>query len=131
MDKFFHLCKTGYFKGMLFHRVVKNFMAQAGNSQRVEAAEDWMLDMKPQNELMSTKHEAFMLGTSKDIHANKGFDLFITTAPIPDLNDKLVVFGQVIKGEDVVQEIEEVDTDKLYRPKSPIGIVNISLRRQR
>ncbi|PIA61099.1 hypothetical protein AQUCO_00300545v1 [Aquilegia coerulea] len=88
---------------MLFHRVIKNFVVQAGNSQRVEAAEDWILDVKPQNELMSTKHEAFMLGTSKDIHANKGFDLFITTAPIPDLNDKLVVFGQVIKGEDVVQ----------------------------
>ncbi|PIA61064.1 hypothetical protein AQUCO_00300524v1 [Aquilegia coerulea] len=116
---------------MLFHRVIKNFVVQAGNSQRVEAAEDWMLDVKPQNELMSTKHGAFMLGTSKDIYANKGLDLFITTAPIPDLNDKLVVFGQVIKGEDVVQEIEEVDTDKLYQLKSPIGIVNVSLRRQR
>lgn len=43
-----------------------------------------------------------MLGTSrnKDI---KGFELFITTAPIPDLNDKLIVFGRAIKGEDVVQ----------------------------
>lgn len=52
------------------------------------------------------KHEAFMLGTSKGKRSNKGFDLFITTAPIPDLNEKLIVFGQVIKGEDVVQVIE-------------------------
>jgi len=51
------------------------------------------------------KHEAFMLGTSKGKHTNKGFDLFITTAPIPDLNEKLIVFGQVVKGEDVVQVI--------------------------
>ena len=36
-------------------------------------------------------------------HTNKGFDIFITTAPIPDLNEKLIVFGRVIKGEDVVQ----------------------------
>lgn len=43
-----------------------------------------------------------MVGTAKN-HNNKGFDLFITTAPIPDLTDKLVVFGRVIKGEDVVQ----------------------------
>jgi len=52
------------------------------------------------------KHEAFMLGTSKGKHNHKGFDLFITTAPIPDLNEKLIVFGQVIKGEDVVQVTE-------------------------
>lgn len=52
------------------------------------------------------KHEAFMLGTSKGKHTNKGFDLFITTAPIPDLNEKLIVFGQVVRGEDVVQVTE-------------------------
>lgn len=51
----------------------------------------------------SPKHEAFMLGTSKTRLDSKGFDLFITTAPIPDMNDKLTVFGRVIKGEDVVQ----------------------------
>lgn len=44
-----------------------------------------------------------MLGTSKAKPNNKEFELFITTAPIPDLNDKLIVFGRVIKGQDVVQ----------------------------
>lgn len=44
-----------------------------------------------------------MLGTSKTRQYSQGFELFITTAPIPDLNDKLIVFGRVIKGEDVVQ----------------------------
>jgi len=44
-----------------------------------------------------------MLGTSKAKHDGRGFDIFITTAPIPDLNDKINVFGRVIKGEDVVQ----------------------------
>lgn len=53
----------------------------------------------------SMQHEAFMLGTSKGEHFNKRFDLFITTAPIPDLNEKLIVFGRVVKGEDVVQVI--------------------------
>lgn len=46
-----------------------------------------------------------MLGTSKVKHEKEGFELFITTAPIPDLNEKLNVFGRVIKGEDVVQVI--------------------------
>ena len=44
-----------------------------------------------------------MLGTLKSKQDGKKFELFITTAPIPDLNDKLIVFGRVIKGEDVVQ----------------------------
>lgn len=53
--------------------------------------------------IFSPKHEAFMLGTTKSVSDSKGFELFITTAPIPDLNDKLIVFGSVVKGEDVVQ----------------------------
>lgn len=53
--------------------------------------------------MFSLKHEAFMLGTSKVKHEGGGFDLFITTAPILDLNDKINVFGRVIKGEEVVQ----------------------------
>ena len=44
-----------------------------------------------------------MLGTAKGKRDNKGFELFITTAPIPNLNEKVIVFGRVIKGEDVVQ----------------------------
>lgn len=44
-----------------------------------------------------------MLGTSKAKRDGGKFDLFITTAPIPDLNDKINVFGRVVKGEDVVQ----------------------------
>lgn len=44
-----------------------------------------------------------MLGTSKVKQGSKEFQLFITTAPIPDLSDNLIVFGRVVKGEDIVQ----------------------------
>ncbi|RZC56213.1 hypothetical protein C5167_015067 [Papaver somniferum] len=127
LTKWFHSQK-GHFKGMAFHRVIKNYVIQGGDSQTLGSAEDWTLSGKHPSEL-SLKHEAFMLGTSKLKHDNKGFELFITTAPIPDLNEKLIVFGRVVKGEDVIQEIEEVDTDEHYRPKSPIGIVDVTLKR--
>ncbi|KAF9619844.1 hypothetical protein IFM89_009595 [Coptis chinensis] len=131
VDSFLDLCQKGHFKGMLFQRVIKNYVIQAGDFQRLGAAEDWTSKSKPHGQFPnSLKHEAFMLGTSKAKHDTKGFELFITTAPIPDLNDKLIVFGRVIKGEDVVQEIEEVDTDERYRPKSPIGIINVTLRHE-
>ncbi|GAV70860.1 Pro_isomerase domain-containing protein [Cephalotus follicularis] len=128
VDKFLDLCQKGHFKGMPFHHVIKNYVIQGGNFQGLGAAEDWTSKVRLHSQLAtSPKHDAFMLGTlkTKDI---KGFELFITTAPIPDLSDNLVVFGRVVKGQDVVQEIEEVDTDEHYRPKSPIRIINVTLK---
>ncbi|KAG0477260.1 hypothetical protein HPP92_014101 [Vanilla planifolia] len=131
VDKFLDLCQKGYFRGLRFHRVVKHFVIQGGEPQDLAAVKEWTFLGKPHGALeMSPKHEAFMLGTSKAKPNARGFELFITTAPIPDLNDKLDVFGRVIKGEDVVQEIEEVDTDELYQPKSPIEIINITLKQE-
>ncbi|XP_020597635.1 peptidyl-prolyl cis-trans isomerase CYP21-4-like isoform X2 [Phalaenopsis equestris] len=131
VDKFLDLCQKGYFKGMRFHRVIKHFVIQGGDPHNLGAAEEWALHRKSNSQLeTSPKHEAFMLGTSKTKANDKGFEIFITTAPIPDLNDKLNVFGRVIKGEDVVQEIEEVDTDEQYHPKSLIEIVNITLKQE-
>ncbi|XP_008804381.1 peptidyl-prolyl cis-trans isomerase CYP21-4 [Phoenix dactylifera] len=131
VGKFVELCQKGYFKTMPFHHVIKNYVIQGGHSQRIGAAEDWILKRKSHSQLaISPKHEAFMIGTTVANSDDKGFELFITTAPIPDLSDKLLVFGRVIKGEDVVQEIEEVDTDEHYRPKSPVGIIDVTLKQE-
>ncbi|KAH6766445.1 Cyclophilin-like peptidyl-prolyl cis-trans isomerase family protein [Perilla frutescens var. hirtella] len=127
--EFVQSCHNGHFKGMLFNRVIKNFVIQGGDINRPGTTEDWTSRGKHYNQLdTSLKHEAFMLGTSKTKPDGGGFDLFITTAPIPDLNEKINVFGRVIKGEDVVQEIEEADTDEHYRPKAPIGITEVTLK---
>ncbi|OAY56125.1 peptidyl-prolyl cis-trans isomerase CYP21-4 [Manihot esculenta] len=130
VDNFLDLSQKGHFKGMPFHHVIKHYVIQGGHSQGLGAAEDWTTKVKIRSRLAtSPKHEAFMLGTLKT-KDSQGFEIFITTAPIPDLSDKLIVFGRVIKGEDVVQEIEEVDTDEHYRPKSPVGIINVTLKRE-
>ncbi|KAJ3678670.1 hypothetical protein LUZ60_002473 [Juncus effusus] len=131
LDKFIELCKDGYFKGMLFDHVIKNYVIQGGETQGQNDPHDWILTGQNRAKITtSPKHEAFMIGTRKSNPNKKGFDLIITTAPIPDLNEKLLVFGRVVKGEDVVQEIEEVDTDEHYKPKSPVGIVDIQLKQE-
>ncbi|CAH8356700.1 unnamed protein product [Eruca vesicaria subsp. sativa] len=131
VDKFLDLCKNDHFKGMPFHRVIKNYLVQAGHSSSSIPVEEWTAKAKLRGRLdISPKHEAFMLGTPKNKGNNKDFELLITTAPIPDLNDQLIVFGRVLKGEDVVQEIEEVDTDEHFQPKSQIGIISIVLKRE-
>ncbi|VVA29658.1 PREDICTED: peptidyl-prolyl cis-trans [Prunus dulcis] len=131
VDRFLDLCQKGHFQGMPFSHVIKHYVIKGGGSQGLGAAEDWISKGKLRSQLvMRPKHEAFMLGTTKNRLDDKGFELVITTAPIPDLNDKLIVFGRVIKGEDVVQEIEEVDTDEHYRPKSSVGITGVILKRE-
>ncbi|KAL6504987.1 hypothetical protein OROGR_024804 [Orobanche gracilis] len=132
VNEFVESCQKGRFRGILFNRVIKNFVIQGGGDiTGHESTEDWTSRGKHYNQLdMSLKHEAFMLGTSKTKHDGGVFDLFITTAPIPDLNEKINVFGRVIKGEDVVQEIEEADTDEHYQPKTSITITNVTLKQK-
>lgn len=128
VDEFIGSCEKGWFKGMLFNRVIKHFVIQGGDVKRLGTTEDWIQRGKQYKLDTSLKHEAFMVGTSKMKHDDKGSNLVITTAPIPDLNEKINVFGRVVKGEDVVQEIEEVDTDEHYKPKTPIKITEVTLQ---
>ncbi|CAK7348446.1 unnamed protein product [Dovyalis caffra] len=121
----------GHFRGMRFHRVIKHYVIQAGDAGHLGSTEDWTLKGKHYGHLDSSlKHEAFMFGTSKTKQDDRGFQLFITTAPIPDLSEKLIVLGRVIKGEDAVQEIEEVDTDEHYQPKSRVVIIDVTLKQK-
>lgn len=68
-----------------------------------------------------------MVGTPKAKNEQGGFDFFIVSSQITDLNEKLTVFGRVAKGQDVVQEIQEVETDEHYQPKAPIEIMSVTL----
>ncbi|CAH9135630.1 unnamed protein product [Cuscuta epithymum] len=129
VDEFIDLCGKGHFNGMQLIQVVKNFFIHGSKVERQETTEEWTSRVKSYAHLdTSLKHEAFMIGTSKAKHEVGGFDIFITTAPIPDLSEKVLVFGRVIRGEDVVQEIEEVDTDNHYRPKTVVEITGITVK---
>ncbi|RAL38076.1 unnamed protein product [Cuscuta campestris] len=129
VDEFVDLCSKDHFNGMQFNQVIKNFVIHGSNVEKPESTEDWTSRVKNYAHLdTSLKHEAFIFGTSKARQGGGGFDIFITTAPIPDLDEKIFVFGRVIRGEDVVQEIEEVDTDDHYRPKSAVQITGITVK---
>ncbi|KAL1226236.1 Peptidyl-prolyl cis-trans isomerase CYP21-3 [Cardamine amara subsp. amara] len=125
VDQFMKLCQDGYFKGFLFRRVVKHSVIQAGDSGEFDAVKDWALQRK--NLGPSLKQEEFMVGTPKAKNKQGGFEFFIVSAQVTDLNEKLTVFGRIAKGQDVVQEIEEVETDEQYQPKSPIEIMSVTL----
>lgn len=56
-----------------------------------------------------------------------GSQFFITTVPCPWLDGKHTVFGRVIKGSDVVTEIEKIPTDKLDKPTIDVKIITIKI----
>lgn len=127
VEQFVKYSQSGYYNGLPFHRVIKHYMIQGGDPERAGTREEWTQGGHLNDELeASIKHEPFMLATSKTHPDSSGFELYITTTAIPHLDDKLLVFGRVVRGEDVVQEIEEVDTDEHFRPKSSVLINNIA-----
>jgi len=54
-------------------------------------------------------------------------NFFVTTVPLPHLNNKHSVFGRAVKGMEVVREIERAKTDKDGKPYEDIKIINIEV----
>ena len=58
---------------------------------------------------------------------SNGSQFFVCFAPAPHLDDKNTIFGRVLRGEDVLDRIEAIETDAKARPKERIVIKNITV----
>lgn len=121
--------KRGYYNGVLFHRVIKDFMIQGGDpgGDGTGGESIWGGSFKDEfnKELI---HEAFTLSMANIGEANSNrSQFFITTLATPHLDMKHTVFGRVVRGQEVVQAIERVETDAQDRPLTPVYINNINV----
>lgn len=108
VENFLRLCRTGFYEGSQFHRIIPGFMMQGG------APKDPAKDLKTplMAEISSAKHVfgTVSMARTKDLHsATSGF--FICFGGVPHLDGNYTIFGQVISGEEVVKEIERVKSD--------------------
>ncbi|KAF9484054.1 peptidyl-prolyl cis-trans isomerase [Pholiota conissans] len=114
------------YKGSGFHRVIKGFMCQggdftAGNGTGGES----IYGEKFEDEAFPVKHtKPFFLSMANAGPNTNGSQFFITVSPTPHLDDKHVVFGEVIKGKSTVRQIENFPTASGDVPTSPIIITD-------
>ena len=108
VNSFVYLAEKGFFDGVTFHRVLHDFVAQAGDPSGTGISGS---GYEFRDEIVSTLtyDEAGMVGMANAGANTNGSQFFITHSPQPHLNGRHTVFGKVVAGQDVVNAIRQGD----------------------
>lgn len=117
-----------YYDGTQSHRVIKNFMLQAGDRTATgEGDPGYKFADEFVDTLTFTKKGQLAMANSGP--ATNGSQFFITEVATDWLNFRHTIFGQVIQGEDVISKITSVKTNAQDRPVDPVVIKKIEIVR--
>jgi peptidyl-prolyl cis-trans isomerase B (cyclophilin B) len=108
VNNFVFLIREGFYDGVVFHRVIGDFMIQGGDPTGTGRGGPGYRfeDELKENPL---KHDAKVISMANAGPDTNGSQFFITHSPQPHLNGKHTVFGKVTKGQDVVDAIRQGD----------------------
>jgi len=118
-----------YYDGLTFHRVIRDFMIQTGCPKGDGTGGESIWGGTFEDEFRSSlKHDrAYTVSMANCGPSTNGSQFFITTRACPHLDRKHTVFGRVVKGHDIVHQIERVPTSNDDKPIQDVTILNIDI----
>jgi peptidyl-prolyl cis-trans isomerase B (cyclophilin B) len=125
VENFRKLAADGFYDGLVFHRVIKDFMIQGGCPLGTGTGGPGYTFEDEFNQHKVVRGALAMANAGPDTNGSQFF--IVTTAAAPWLDGKHTVFGQVSSGMETVDRIESVATDGRDRPLDPVTIESISI----
>ncbi|KAH8727476.1 cyclophilin-like domain-containing protein [Phaeosphaeriaceae sp. PMI808] len=133
-ENFLALCASSFYHGSPFHRLIPNFMVQTGSPASDPKSKTSTSIYDTPNQLFEDEIRPALRHNARGIvsMANKGpnsngSQFFITFAPAPHLDGKNTVFGKLLEGDEVLDDIEKIAVDKKSRPQEHIEIKSITI----
>ncbi len=134
VNNFLNLAESGFYNGVKFHRVIKDFMVQAGDplSKDENSQMRWGTGgpgYSFEDEFNDKKLVEGSLAMANSGPNTNGSQFFIVTiSETPWLDGRHTNFGKVVEGLDIVKKIEAVETEGPDRPVNDVVIENIQLK---
>jgi cyclophilin family peptidyl-prolyl cis-trans isomerase len=125
VDNFVSLASDGYYDGLVFHRVIPDFMIQGGCPQGDGTGGPGYEFEDEANGRPVVRGALAMANRGPNTNGSQFF--IVTAEECSWLDGKHTVFGRVTTGMDVVDEISNVDRDGRDRPRDPVTLDRVEL----
>ncbi len=123
--------KNGYYNGLIFHRIIKSFMIQGGDPTGSGTGGEsiWKKDFEDEFKPNIVFDKSGILAMANRGRNTNGSQFFITTKPTPWLNGAHTIFGEVVKGMDVVMKLDNVKVSRgMNKPLTEQKIIKASVK---
>jgi cyclophilin family peptidyl-prolyl cis-trans isomerase len=126
VENFVSLARDGFYDGVIFHRVIPDFMIQGGDPTGTGSGGPGYTFEDEANDHRVVRGALAMANAGPNTNGSQFF--IVTADACPWLDGKHTVFGEVTEGMEVVDAISALDTDARDRPRDNVVIERVSVQ---